>query len=177
MKLGKAHLVGSLVMTACAIVYTVWSLSPAPARLSVDPAGAMPAGASMPRGAGGPAPVDPMQIPPLPDVAFDRLPEWPRNPFTAAHRPQPAPPVVEAVAAPPPVDQDPEVVVSAVLYSDSRRVAVVNGRRTRVGDRVGDEVVVDILRNGVVLESARRGRRTVERRAFGAGGTQRGVAN
>ena len=170
MKLGKAHLVASLAMTAAATVYTVWSLSSpgagVQAAAAVAPMDAPPASAPAMPSAGGGTPLDPLQIPPVPDVALDRLPEWPRNPFEPPYV-EPPPPAAEApvVEAPPP---PPDLVVTTVLYSDSRRVALVNGRRVRVGDRLDGVVVAEIHPDAVVFESPVHGRLTVGRRPAGS---------
>ena len=42
-------------------------------------------------------------------------------------------------------------LLSAVLFSDDRRVAVIDGRVLREGDRVGDAVVTEIFADGVKL--------------------------
>lgn len=49
-----------------------------------------------------------------------------------------------------------EFSVTAVFHSEERRVAVVNGRIVKVGDRLGDIRIVEILPDGVRYE--RQGR-------------------
>lgn len=42
--------------------------------------------------------------------------------------------------------------VNAIIVSAERRIAIVNGRRVRVGDSVGDATVVAISKTEVVLD-------------------------
>ena len=164
----KLYLAGSLTMMTLAILYTVWSFSgsgtSAVTARDLEPP---PMDAGMPGSPGSAPAIDPTQIPPVPDVVLDRLPQFGRNPFASTHPPVAPVAVAEAVEEPQP-DPVGEVVVATILYSRSRQVAIVNGKRTRVGDRVGNETVVEILPNAIVLESPERGRRTVERRSVRA---------
>ena len=168
MKLDKRHLVAALTLLVGSIIYNVWVFT-RPAS-GTSPAGtpvAMVAEAPVPSGGapGAPVPLDPAQVKPLADVELDRLPDWPRNPF-ANLRPQE--PVVVDVAAPITVpDADP--VVATILYSADRRLAMVDGRIVRVGDRLGDATIVDIVPNAVIIESPDRGRRSLTLRPPGAG--------
>lgn len=68
-------------------------------------------------------------------------PRWNRDPFVS--KPQPA---QEAAAAPPPAP-----VVHSILFSSGRRVAQVDGRVVRAGDRVGNSVVQSIERDAVIM--------------------------
>jgi MSHA biogenesis protein MshK len=45
--------------------------------------------------------------------------------------------------------------LTSILVSPERRVAVIDGRRLRVGDRLGDAEVVEIRLTGVRLRNAR----------------------
>jgi hypothetical protein len=100
-------------------------------------------------------------------VELDRLPQWTRNPFAPVHAPTMAAVDVVEPAAEPLVEAPPDVDVATILISPTRRVAMVNGKRARVGDRIGLETVVDIRADGIVLESPLHGRRTILRRAPG----------
>jgi hypothetical protein len=166
MKLGKPHLILSLTMVVASIVYNVWVFT-RPARRSA-PVSA-PAGLLDTVGQSGPvvtgdepvAAIDPASIPPPPAVDLTHAPEWPRNPFANAWRRRPeAATVVPAVQ----IESEPEVVVASILHSEERRLAVVNGRIVRAGDRVGSNTIVDIQPRGVVVESARGSRRLIELR-------------
>ena len=61
-------------------------------------------------------------------------------------------------------DDEPDLVVDSILFSPDRRLAVVNGRIARAGDRIGDSRIVDIQPRAVIVESPARGRRTIELR-------------
>jgi hypothetical protein len=60
-------------------------------------------------------------------------------------------------------------VVATILYSADRRLAMVDGRIVRVGDRLGDATIVDIIPNAVIIESPDRGRRSLMLRLPGTG--------
>jgi hypothetical protein len=64
---------------------------------------------------------------------------------------------VTAVGAP-----EREIVVSSILYSPNRQLALIDGRIARAGDRIGSSRIVDIGPNAIVVESADGKRRTVE---------------
>jgi hypothetical protein len=85
--------------------------------------------------------------------------------------PAPAAPSVVAppVAAPPPPAPfdgglSETVDVSSILYSPERKLAIINGRIARVGDRVGTSTVFDIQPRAVVMESADGRRWTIQLR-------------
>jgi hypothetical protein len=174
-KLGKRHLAGSLALLAAAIAYNVWVFTrPADRPAGVRPSTPAPITAALPIAstddAAAPGHVDPSQVRPLPDVALDRQPEWPRDPFAGlqpSRQPQAMP-----IAAEPVVVPDPDPVVASILYSQERRLATLDARIVRVGDTVGSAIVVDILPNAVIIESPDRGRRTLTL-SPGAGGMAR----
>jgi hypothetical protein len=56
------------------------------------------------------------------------------------------------------------VVVTSILYSADRKLAIVNGRIARPGDRIGSTTIVEIRPRAVVVESPDRGRRVVNLR-------------
>jgi hypothetical protein len=58
-------------------------------------------------------------------------------------------------------DIEPGILVESILFSPDRRLAVVNGRITRAGDRVGDAVIVDIQPRAVIVELRGGRRRTI----------------
>jgi hypothetical protein len=159
--LDRRHVIASLVLLAAAVAYNIWafaggsSRAPGGAAPPLDPP-AIPLDA-----ASGPAPIDPARVAAPTDVAFDRLPTWPRDPFADVRR-RPVVVAEETVApaADPVVEPDP--VVASILYSPDRRLAMINGRIVRVGEPVGGSVVVDILPNAVVIEAPGGGRRRLE---------------
>lgn len=69
-------------------------------------------------------------------------PQWTRDPFATQSRP-----VSDRPAAP----TQPDPVVSSILFSTGRRVAIVDGRIVRPGDRVGTGVVRSIESDAVVI--------------------------
>jgi Tfp pilus assembly PilM family ATPase len=64
-----------------------------------------------------------------------------------------------------PDDAEPELRIDSILFSPERRLAVVNGRIARAGDRIAGSRIVDIQPRAVVVESPARGRRTIEMRS------------
>jgi hypothetical protein len=104
--------------------------------------------------------IDPRTLPPVPDVILDRRPQWPRNPFI---NPQ-LPAVVTAKPLSTEKTAEPDLVVASILYSAQRRLAIVNGRIVRVGDRVGSAIVRDIEARAVIVESSGGTRQTLELR-------------
>jgi hypothetical protein len=166
MRLGRTHLIASLAMVAASIVYNVWvftrparrsdsSTTPAPLIDGLAPSGPVVTGEPAV------AAIDPTTLPPPPDLDLVRAPEWPRNPFmsTSIRRAE----VVVAPVVEPDVDTD--VALATILHSAERRLAVVNGRIVRAGDRIGSSTIVDIQPRAIVVESPRGGRRVVELRA------------
>jgi len=172
-KFDRRHLVASLVLLVGSIVYNVWVFTRPETTVTRPPdvaAGVAPVSAGAPADA---APVDLTQLPALPDVALDRLPEWPRDPFANVRTP-PEAVVAEQPSGPAPeATPDPDPVVASILYSSDRRAAMIDGRVVRVGDVVGRAKVVEILPRAVVVESADRGRRTLELKAPVATGGRR----
>jgi len=62
------------------------------------------------------------------------------------------PPGVARTAAATGEPVDVALVLQSVIVSPERRVAVINGRSVRTGDRVGDSEVMEISRSRVRLE-------------------------
>jgi hypothetical protein len=160
-KVGRLHLVLSLLMLGAAVSYNVWALTrtaaTAPTARTVAPVDALPAPAASPAVA-----ADPMQIAAPADVSADRTPQWAHDPFSNTFAAPPA-----TAAAPPPAPA-PEVVVAMILYGEQRQLAIVNGRIVGVGDAIGDSSIVAIEPRGITLDGGPRGRRTVALRAPGA---------
>jgi hypothetical protein len=105
-------------------------------------------------------PIDPATVAAPPEVDLSRAPEWRRNPFASVWRQRSESAVVPAVQ----VESEPDLVVASILHSADRRLAVVNGKIVRAGDRVGSSTIVDIQPRAVVFESSRGGRHLVELR-------------
>lgn len=162
MTLDKRHMAGSLVVLACAIAYNVWVFTRPASRAAVDEAAEMIAAPTSAGATAGEATaIDPAQVPALTDVSTDRLPEWPRDPFENLHQMPLVLEPVPAIAAP---VVEPDPVVASILYSPGRRLAVIDGRIVRPGDRAGRAKVIDILPKAVVLERSDGDRRVVELR-------------
>jgi len=104
------------------------------------------------------------QAPPM-TADLASAPEWKRNPFTAAPARSTAPARPLRV-----LPAEPVPVVSSILFSSGRRVALIDGRIVRAGDRVGSAVVRSIEVDTVVLVTAegRERRLELDRPVFGA---------
>lgn len=105
------------------------------------------------------APAQP-QMRPAPPMTADlsSAPEWKRNPFTATpERSSTASAGPQRVRPPEPVP-----VVRSILFSSGRRVALIDGRIVRAGDRVGSAMVRSIEADSVVLVTAEGRERRVE---------------
>jgi hypothetical protein len=72
-------------------------------------------------------------------------PDWTRDPFAMRSRPDADRPVAAA---------QPALVVSSILYSSGRRLAIVDGQIVRAGDRVRSGVVRSIEPDAVVIVEA-----------------------
>lgn len=173
MKFDKRHLIASLALLVGSIVYNVWVFTRPAADTRTGPVTSVAAvDAPAPSVPGGsiPATVDPAQVKPLPDVALDRSPEWPRDPFASLRQ---APAIAQTDVPAPVQIEEPDPVVASILYSSDRRLAMIDGRVARIGDVVGGAKIIDILPNAVIIESPRRGQRTLTLRPSGAGATPR----
>lgn len=152
MKLGRRHLIASLVILVASIAWNVWVFTqpdgagtPGPLDPQVPLLGSSGIGGERPR----PAAVDPMTIPPPPPLDLTKEPVWTRNPFAHAAQ-QPAITTPEPAAAAPVVANP---VVGVILYSaDGRHSAIIDGKTVVVGDRVQDAVVVAIARDAVIVQ-------------------------
>lgn len=161
MKLGKPHLIASLVMMAASIAYNVWVFT-RPARRSAPVASQAPietvaASGPVVTGEETVTAIDPKTVAPPPDVDLAHAPEWRRNPFAGAWPRQAEVPVAAAVA----IEAEPDLTLASILHSADRRLAVVNGRIVRAGDRVGSSTIVEIQPQAVVVESSRGARRLI----------------
>ena len=168
MRLDRRHLVGALALLAGSIVYNVWALA------TPDAAGG-PTGAAVAATASAPAVPVPGEdasprtpsAEPAADVMLDSPPEWPRDPFRGAAAPSSAdpggpaePPPTAPVAAP---AADPELVLTSVLYSSARKLAMVNGRTVGPGETVDGVTVVEIRPSAIVVQFPSGSVRTIER--------------
>jgi hypothetical protein len=121
-------------------------------RWSSPPALSAPARDNASHQASTPAPASRSSVPPPPIVApADR----PRVPATGIS-PSAAPPAT--------TEPEREVVVTTILYSADRQLAIVNGRIARPGDRLGSTAIVEIRPRAIVVDSPGGGRRVVSLR-------------
>lgn len=164
MKLDKRHMTASLALLVLAVAYNIYvymgpsSATRGRAAGRVDP---LPMDTGTPPSTG-PAEIDPTTLPPVPDVEIDRLPVWGNTPFADV---RPLAPPAAATDQQPEVQTEPDVVVAAILMAANRRVAMVNGKIVRPGDKIGVITVVDITPDSVVVDSPTRGRLTVPMKA------------
>lgn len=149
MKLGKPHLVGAVLLLAGSIAYNVWVFStPRSSREAGATAPLMATGdeaATATAGARSPQQIDPLEIPAPPVVDLQAAPAFARDPFMRAFEPPPAAPAASA-AAPPAAP-----VVRSILFSQARRLAIVDGRIVGVGDAAAGGTVVEIARDAVMV--------------------------
>lgn len=102
-----------------------------------------------------------------------RAPVQPASPqVTPSPSPLPSPPpsrdanIADAPMKPGPAEvrAQPDLAVSSILYSSQRRLAIVNGRIVRIGDRVGSSTILYIEPRAVVVQSDDGTKRTLEMR-------------
>jgi len=145
MTVRRGHLGLAVAALAAAALYNVWHVVLRPAAYSVRPAQERPfadaaGGGSLP-GSGR----DPLTIPAPPEVDLLAPPSWRRDPFLFGDETRTVVrPVVRTLAAP-------EPVVRSILYSSSRRLAMIGGRIVGVGDVVDGYTVTEIERGAVVF--------------------------
>ena len=146
MTIRRTHLVLALAALAAAVLYNVWYfvIRPAGRAAEAGPRAALERPLA-PVAAGDAAGRDPLSIPAPPPIDAASHPAWGRDPFLFGDesRSEPRP----AVAAPEPG----RPFVSTILYSNSRRLAIVNGRTVGIGDAAGAYTVADIERTAVVF--------------------------
>lgn len=163
MTLDRRHLLAMAPLVAAALTYNVWYFTSGgdsgtvAGRVEGAPAAAAESGPSVAGEAA--VAIDPTQIPPVKDVALDRLPQWSRNPFVSAQAARPAADAAVLDAAQP--DAEPDIVVEAIFRQADRPArARVNGETVRVGDRIGSSTIVEIQQRAIVVDSP-AGRRTI----------------
>jgi hypothetical protein len=159
MTIRKSHLQIALAVLVLSVVYNLWvflrpsrsvqPVVPEPGTLESQMAratmtadgGALAAALSPAVGSS-----DPANIPAPPPIDLASPPSWARDPFLFGDETRTPPDQAEAPA--------PDPVVRSILYSSSRRLAVVDGRIVGVGEQIGTGRIVEIARDGVVIRSA-----------------------
>lgn len=158
MKLDNRHLRWAVAALGVAILYNVYVyVRPEPARKGALPSPVPGPAAAGPTQLASAAPVDPASIPPPPAVAMTPAPQWGRDPFVRLGQP-----VAEAAEP-----TGPEPVVTSILFSGSRKLAIVDGRVVGIGDSLPLGVIVDIAPNAVVVQTASGDQRRLALNPFG----------
>jgi hypothetical protein len=144
MTVRRGHLLLALAALAAAVLYNLWFfvLRPGPAPAARQAREQPLMAASSPAA----AVRDPARIPAPPAVDLSAPPSWRRDPFLFGDETRNT--ARPAVAARPAA---PEPSVRSILYSASRRLAIVDGRIVGIGETVGDYTVAEIERDAVVF--------------------------
>ncbi len=158
MKIQRKHLQYALFALVAAVVYSLWSYLIPVARQATN----RPIGQEQPLLAGVQPPtspsdvVDPLAIPAPPEVQMARTPSGGRDPFLFGNESRDMKVETAAVGV---VTSDP--FVRSILFSATRRLALVENRMVGVGDTVGAFKVASIERDAVVFTTPGGERRRV----------------
>lgn len=148
MKIQKSHLRIALFVLAAAVLYNLYAfLRPAP-RVSAPPQSQPPLLGENAAPKSGTR-IDPMAIRPPVEVDLARVPGYARDPFLYGDETREI--VARVLGAP---QEGPGPTVRSILFSTTRRLAIVDGRIVGVGDSVGGYKVVEIEQGAVVFTSA-----------------------
>lgn len=153
MKVQRSHLRLALVVLVAAVIFSIVGYLRPGARPAARPGPSAPPLIATAPAAGT---VDPMTIPGPLDVDLARAPLVARDPFLFGdeNREMSLAPVAQVSLGP-----DPQV--RSILYSSTRRLAIVGGRIVGVGDQIGAYRVAEIEPGAVVFTLP-----TGERRRF-----------
>jgi len=157
MKVQKSHLRIALFVLVAAVLFNLFlyfrpAAVPAASRAPQVP---LIAGPTTPGAAVG-AQIDPLSIRAPRDVDMARVPVFGRDPFLFGDETRE---IVRAVASV--RDSGPDPQVRSILFSSTRRLAIVDGKIVGVGDMVGMYRVVEIEHAAVVFALPDGGRRRV----------------
>jgi len=146
MKVRPGHLRIALIALGVAVLYNLWYfvLRPGPsaaARVAPQPP-LVTVAADRPVA---PAAVDPADIPAAPAVDVAAPPGWRRDPFLFGDETRARATLVPRAPSPA------EPVVTSILFSPDRHLAIVGGRIVGTGESVGLYTVWDIERDAVVF--------------------------
>lgn len=166
MKVQRSHLRIALFILAAAVLYNVWVFFK-PATRTGPTAQQQPLlQGEAPRAAvGGPDSVDPASIPAPPDVDTTKGLSTGRDPFLFGDENRD-----ERVQA---AESWPDPLVRTILFSSTRKTAIVDGKMVSIGDSVGSLKVADIERTAVVFTTVGGERRRVPLHAAPPAGIRR----
>lgn len=167
MNVQRSHLRAAIVVLTAAVLYNVWSFMKPAARIT-GPQRQQPALEIDARPAlAGTQAIDPMAIPAPPAIDVSRVPTTARDPFLFADETRDGRLQTAQVA------ETPDPMVRSILFSATRKTAMLEHRMVSIGDCVGSLTVTDIERDAVVFTTSTGERRRVSlRRAMPAGITR-----
>lgn len=145
MKVQKSHLQIAVFLLAAAVLYAVASYIRPSAPTTPPTRGQEPLLGADRRQVPDRDTVDPSAIPAPPEVDTSTAPGWRRDPFLFGHETRDV------------VRQDPvrlasaDPLVRSILFSTTRRVALVENKMVGVGDAVGAFRVAEIERSAVIF--------------------------
>ena len=156
MKVRKSHLRLALFALGAAVLYNLWSfvLRPGPQAGSRETL-EQPLLESTTPVPGASAQLDPATIPAPPDVDMSTVPVFGRDPFLFGNESRSV--ALAAVRQRP----EPDPTVRSILFSSTRRLAIVDGQIVSVGDTVGTYTVSAIEQGAVVFTTSTGERRRV----------------
>ena len=156
MNVQKSHLRLAVFALGAAVMYNLWFFvlrpDPRPTGRTTPEQPILDIGALSP---GTSARLDPTKIPAPPDVDIHTRPAWARDPFLFGDESR----TRTAVGGWQPAGR--ELMVRSILFSSSRRLAIVDGHIVGVGDTVGTYTVSDIEQGAVVFATSTGERRRV----------------
>lgn len=166
MKVQRSHLRIALFVLAAAVLYNVWVFVRPSARPAQPPTPQQPllAGEVAPAPDGQQA-IDPVTIPAPPPVEVATGPSAARDPFLFGDETR------DELARR--GESVPDPLVRTILFSSTRKSAIVDGRMVGIGDSVGSLKVADIERTAVVFTTASGERRRVAIHAAAPAGIRR----
>lgn len=166
MKVQRSHLRIALFVLAAAVLYNVWVFVRPAARPAQPAAPQQPllSGEVPPRGDAQEA-IDPLSIPAPPAIEVATGPSAVRDPFLFGDETREERPAASEFT--------PDPLVRTILFSSTRKTAIVDGRMVSVGDSVGSLKVTDIERTAVVFTTAAGERRRVSLHAAAPAGIRR----
>jgi hypothetical protein len=154
MKVQRSHLRIALIVLVIAVAYNAWVfLKPAPRSAALTNRQQPLLGSEVPP-ASDVQTVDPLSIPAPPSIDVSASPSSGRDPFLFGDERRDG--QVKTAA-----DRVPDPVIRSILFSATRRTAIVEDRMLSVGDSIGTLRVVEIDRDAVVFVSADGERRRV----------------